>query len=58
LQFITEKGSKISARPSGTEPKIKFYVSVNEVMENQDDYHKVSSQLDVKIKAIAQSLKL
>ena len=58
LQFITEKGSKISARPSGTEPKIKFYVSVNEVMENQDDYHKVSSQLDEKIKAIAQSLKL
>jgi phosphoglucomutase len=58
LQFITEKGSKITARPSGTEPKIKFYVSVNEVMENKDDYHKVSSQLDTKIKAIAQSLKL
>ena len=58
LQFITEKGSKISARPSGTEPKIKFYVSVNEVLESKEDYHKVGSQLDDKIKAIAGSLKL
>ncbi len=56
LQFITEKGTKVSARPSGTEPKIKFYVSVNEVMENKADYHKVGSQLDAKIKAITQAL--
>jgi len=56
LQFITEKGTKVSARPSGTEPKIKCYVSVNEVMENKADYHKVGSQLDAKIKAITQAL--
>lgn len=58
LQFITEKGSKISARPSGTEPKIKFYISVNDVLENKADYHMVASTLDTKIQAIGQSLNI
>ena len=38
LQFVLNDGTKISARPSGTEPKIKFYFSVNTTLENKDDF--------------------
>ena len=38
LQFITADGSKISARPSGTEPKIKFYFSVNTVLKDKASF--------------------
>ena len=38
LQFYTEDGTKISARPSGTEPKIKFYVSVHTSLASASDY--------------------
>ena len=38
LQFFTEAGDKISIRPSGTEPKIKFYIEVREDMKNKDEY--------------------
>lgn len=58
LQFILEDESKISARPSGTEPKIKFYFSVNTKLENAEDYDKVNTELDGKIKAIIGDLKL
>ena len=39
LQFFTADGSKISIRPSGTEPKIKFYMEVRGEMANRSDYH-------------------
>ena len=58
LQFVLEDGSKISARPSGTEPKIKFYFSVNAKLERKEDYNKVRLQLDEKIAAITKELKL
>ena len=58
LQFITADGSKISARPSGTEPKIKFYFSVNDSLSNKDDFDKVDAMLDERIEAIIQDLKL
>lgn len=58
LQFILSDGSKISARPSGTEPKIKFYFSVNEPLENISDYEKVKTSLDLKIEQIKKELKL
>ncbi|MGK7395379.1 MAG: phospho-sugar mutase [Candidatus Cyclobacteriaceae bacterium M3_2C_046] len=58
LQFFTEDGSKISARPSGTEPKIKFYFSVNEPLEHNNDFDKVSEKLDQKIKDIIADLHL
>lgn len=49
LQFYLEDGSKISARPSGTEPKIKYYISVNEPLPNREAYRKVEESLDRKI---------
>ncbi|WP_270088885.1 phospho-sugar mutase [Sphingobacterium sp. SYP-B4668] len=49
LQFITVDGDVISARPSGTEPKIKFYCSVKAPLESVKDYLDVSKQLDNKV---------
>jgi phosphoglucomutase len=58
LQFILEDGTKISARPSGTEPKIKFYFSVNTQLKNAADFDRVNKQLDEKIRSIIASMKL
>lgn len=58
LQFLTEDGSLISARPSGTEPKIKFYMSVNEPLKSAGDYDKVNAALDKKIETIVKDLRL
>ncbi|RYY34617.1 MAG: phospho-sugar mutase, partial [Sphingobacteriaceae bacterium] len=52
LQFITEDGSIISARPSGTEPKIKFYCSVNGKLESKEAYKETDAKLEAKIDAI------
>jgi phosphoglucomutase len=52
LQFILEDGSKISARPSGTEPKIKFYFSVNTKLNSAADFEKVNEALDSRIKGL------
>ena len=58
LIYYTDEGSKIAARPSGTEPKIKFYVSVNTTLDSVDDFKEVNSQLDTKIKRILADLKI
>lgn len=58
LQFFTEDGSKISARPSGTEPKIKFYFGVKEPLAKKEDYKSVDKKLDDKINAIISDMKL
>ncbi len=58
LQFITADGTKISARPSGTEPKIKFYFSVNTKLENKEAYDATFASLENKIKAIIEDMKL
>lgn len=58
LQFITEDGSKISARPSGTEPKIKFYFSVNTSLESKAAFDATFSQLEAKIQGIIKSMQL
>jgi len=58
LQFFTRDGSKISARPSGTEPKIKFYFSVNANLENQDAYHEIDQMLEERIDGIIKDLRL
>lgn len=58
LQFYTEDGTKISARPSGTEPKIKFYVSVHTTLPDAAAYDTVRQQLSDKIDAVIKDLKL
>jgi phosphoglucomutase len=52
LQFLTEDGSKVSARPSGTEPKIKFYFSVNTKLESADKFEEARQQANEKIRKI------
>jgi len=56
LQFVTKDGFKISARPSGTEPKIKFYISVNAKLPDKNDYFSISKELDDRIAAIKSDL--
>jgi phosphoglucomutase len=56
LQFVTEDGSIISARPSGTEPKIKFYCSVNKPLASKADFDKVNQELEDKVDAIMKDL--
>lgn len=58
LQFLTASGTKVSCRPSGTEPKIKFYFSVKDTLEAREDYHRVNEQCEKRIEAIKQELKL
>ena len=58
LQFVLADGSKISARPSGTEPKIKFYFSVNEKLKSAESFDEITNSLNQKIKKIIVDMKL
>jgi phosphoglucomutase len=58
LQFFLEDGSKISVRPSGTEPKIKFYFSVRERLLTRSGFEKVDENLGARMKAIIEDMKL
>ena len=58
LQFITEDGSKISARPSGTEPKIKFYFSVSTTLTDKSQFDAQYQLLQDKIKGIITDMQL
>lgn len=56
LQYFTEDGTKISIRPSGTEPKIKFYMEVHDTMKDMDDYARCNADADTKIERIRKEL--
>ena len=56
LQFITQDGCIISARPSGTEPKIKFYCSVNHPLAKREDFDMVNEILEKKVDQIMSDL--
>lgn len=56
LQFILEDGTKLSARPSGTEPKIKFYFSVHAKLSKEEDYLKIEEKLENKINQLKEKL--
>lgn len=58
LQYFTADGSKISMRPSGTEPKIKFYFGVKDQLNSREEYVAVNKKLDEKIEAIIKDMKL
>ncbi|BCI62703.1 phospho-sugar mutase [Coprobacter secundus] len=56
LQYFTEDGTKVSIRPSGTEPKIKFYIEVKGELKSREDYEKADAAADKKIEAVKLSL--
>lgn len=56
LQFFTADGSKVSVRPSGTEPKIKFYIEVRDTLKDKSDYDRANNDADTKIAAIKKDL--
>lgn len=58
LIFYLDDGSKIACRPSGTEPKIKFYVSVKDELKSVDDYEEIQTQLEKKIDGILKEFNL
>ncbi len=58
LQFITQKGTKVTARPSGTEPKIKFYFSVQEKLPQREEFDKIKQKLTHKITDIQTEMNL
>ena len=58
LIYYTDNGSKIALRPSGTEPKIKFYISVNTTLDNMSDFKKTEQFLEDKIDAILKDMNI
>lgn len=58
LQFFTEDGTKFTCRPSGTEPKIKFYIGVKDKLKNKDEFDATLEKLKIKVIKIGQELNL
>lgn len=58
IQFYTDNGSKITARPSGTEPKIKFYFAVKGTLANQEEFEMKNKELDEELNQIIKDLKI
>ncbi|WP_299782021.1 phospho-sugar mutase [uncultured Formosa sp.] len=56
--YYTEDGSKVALRPSGTEPKIKFYISANTPLDSTDNFKATEAKLEAKIDAIIKDMKL
>ena len=58
LIFTTDDGSRIALRPSGTEPKIKYYISVNKALKDASEFESTESELEVKINKILKAMNL
>ena len=58
LIYTTEDGTRMAARPSGTEPKIKFYFSINTTLDKVENFKEVDAKLEAKIERILSELKL
>ncbi|MCE2611827.1 phospho-sugar mutase [Flavobacteriaceae bacterium D16] len=58
LIYKTADGTQMAARPSGTEPKIKFYFSINTTLKNKEDFEQTEAELDLKIERILKELNL
>ena len=58
LQWFTEDGTKISVRPSGTEPKIKFYIEVKGDLASAAEYDQACQQAEVKVAAVVKDLNI
>jgi phosphoglucomutase len=58
LQFFTKDGTKVSVRPSGTEPKIKFYIEVQDTLTSRDQYYALEDKTNVKIDLVMTDLGL
>ncbi len=56
LQFLLADGSKVSVRPSGTEPKIKYYISVNAELPSREEFEEVTKSLNLRIEEIEKYL--
>jgi len=56
LQYFTEDKTKVSIRPSGTEPKIKFYIETKGILSSRQDYDSVNAEIDKKIEQICKDL--
>ena len=56
LQYYTQDGTKVSIRPSGTEPKIKFYIEVHDKLESAEQYDAKNDWAEAKIDKICQDL--
>ncbi|MDD2797589.1 MAG: phospho-sugar mutase [Bacteroidales bacterium] len=56
LQYFTEDGTKVSIRPSGTEPKIKFYIEVAGSMKSREQYNAADAAADAKVKSVMASM--
>jgi phosphoglucomutase len=56
LQYFTEDGTKVSIRPSGTEPKIKFYIEVAGTMKSREEYDKFDAISEAKVNEVKASL--
>ena len=56
LQYFTEDGTKVSIRPSGTEPKIKFYIEVHDTLDDAANYDAKNEWAEAKLQRIAKDL--